>query len=178
MTRAAASAQALTALTLLDADERAAEVIDELATRAAGAGSLIGTLTAMGYRSWLATRRGDLVMAEADMRTCIEISLQNGMQLLVVTALKFLVDAILERPSLGDITVIAEQFELAPDFQETCGGGMLLEVRGGLRVARGDRAGGVAEPCTHASTYTRAGVRPAIFVLALGAGARAPRSGT
>ena len=36
-------------------------------------------------------------------------------------------------------------FELAPDFQETCGGGMLLEVRGRLRVARGDRAGGITD---------------------------------
>ena len=140
-----ASAQALMALTLLDADERAAEVIDELAIRAAEAGSLIGTLTAMGYRSWLATRRGDLAMAEADMRTCIDVSLQNGMQLLVVTGLKFLVDAILERPSLDDVAVMAEQVELTPDFQETCGGGMLLEVRGRLRVERGDRDGGITE---------------------------------
>jgi DNA-binding CsgD family transcriptional regulator len=140
-----ASAQALTALTVLDADERATEVVDELAARAARDGALIGTLTAMGYRSWLAIRRGELALAEADMRTCLEISLQNGMQLLVATAISFLADAILERPSLRDIAVTAEEADLSPDFAETCGGAMLLEARGRLRVARGARDNGVAD---------------------------------
>jgi DNA-binding CsgD family transcriptional regulator len=140
-----ASAQALIALTVLDADERATEVADALYARAAKDGALIGTLTAMGYRCLLAIRRGELALAEADMRTCLQISLQNGMQLLVATAISILTDAILERPSLSDIAVTAEEAELSPDFAETCGGAMLLEARGRLRVARGARDTGVAD---------------------------------
>ena len=140
-----ASSQALMALTLVDADARALEVIDELAVRALRAGALIGTLTAMGHRCWISARRGDLAPAEDEMRTCMDVSVQNGMSLLIVSGAVFFVDAMLERPSLSDLAEIVEQVELTPDFLATCGGAMLLEARGRLRIRRGDRDGGIAD---------------------------------
>jgi DNA-binding CsgD family transcriptional regulator len=155
-----ASAQALNALTLLDSDERALEAIDELASRALRAGALIGTLTAMGYRGWISVRRGDLATAEAEMRTCMEVSIQNGMSLLVATGMSFLSDAMLERPSLGDLAAMVEQFDLPSDFLATAGGGFVLEVRGRLRVQRGERDGGVADLRACGRVYTDLGLGP------------------
>jgi len=136
---------ALTALVLLDADDRALQVIDELASRALRDGELIGTLTAMGYRGWISVRRGDLATGEAEMRTCMEVSIQNGMSLLVAIGVNFLADAMLERPSLDDFAAMVEQLPLAPDFVATASGGFVLEARGRLRVQRGEHESGLAD---------------------------------
>ena len=95
-----ASAQVLMALISMDANDRAAEAVEDLAAYARRSGALIGTLTAMGYRGWLSARRGDLVAAEADLRTTLDVCVQNGMPMLFAGATMFLQDAVLERPSL------------------------------------------------------------------------------
>ena len=172
------SSQALTALTLLDAGDRALEAIDEFASRALRAGALIGTLTAMGHRGWLSIRRGDLATGEAEMRSCMEVAMQNGMPLLVASGFMFLADAMLERPSLGDFTAMVEQLDLAPDFLATATGAFLLEARGRLRVQRGELDGGLADlrACGQVNSGLRFGPPFSFWrselALALPAGAR------
>ena len=95
-----ASAHVLMALISMDADDRALEVIEELSGYARRSGSLIGTVTAIGYRGWVAARRGDLVSAEADLRTGLDVSVENGMPLLFAGVALSLLDAMLERPCL------------------------------------------------------------------------------
>jgi DNA-binding CsgD family transcriptional regulator len=51
----------------------------------------------------------------------------------------FVQDALLERPSLEDVAGFVETAELDPVFLATCAGAMLLETRGRLRLARGER---------------------------------------
>ncbi len=152
-----ASAHALMALISMDADDRALEVIEELTWYARRSGSLIGTVTAMGYRGWVAARRGDLVAAEADLRTGLDVSVENGMPLLFAGVALSLLDAILERPSLDDVAALVESAELEPSFLTTVSGAMLLEARGRLRLVRGDQQGAVAD--LRASGQTLAALR-------------------
>ena len=173
-----ASSQALTALVLLDADNRALEVIEELASRALRVGALIGMLTAMGYRGWISVRRGDLATAEDEMRTCMEVAMQNRMPLLVASGFLFLTDAMLERPSLDDFAAMVEQLELTPDFLATISGGFLLEARGRLRVERGEHVNGIADLRACGRVYAGLGSGPPLsfwrsaLALALPADAR------
>jgi DNA-binding CsgD family transcriptional regulator len=140
-----ASAQALTALVAMDADDAALAAIEDLAAHARHSGALIGALTAMGYRGWLAARRGDLVAAEADLRLSLDVSVQNGMPMLFAGAAMFLQDAVLERPSLDDVAGLVESIQLQPDFLATVSGAMLLETRGCLRLARGEHQSAAAD---------------------------------
>ena len=173
-----ASAQVLTALVFMDADDRALEVIEDLAAQARRSGALIGTLTAMGYRGWLSARRGDLLAAEADLRTGLEVSVQNGMPLLFVHAALYLQDAMLERPSLDDVVAFVESVQLGPDFLATATGAMLLLMRGRLRLARGEHDAAVADLRACGQILAPLGVGPPSFfwrselALALSADAR------
>ena len=155
-----ASAQALHALVLLDDDDRALEAIDQLRAYAERAAALVGTLTAMGYRASVSARRGNLAMAEAEMRPPLDISIQNGLTLFVATAAALLVDPILERPSLDDVADALDQADIPSDFRATSGGAMLLEARGRWRVARGERDRGIADLRACAEVYAALGFGP------------------
>lgn len=159
-----ASAQALTALIYLDADGRALEVAEDLAAAARRQGALFGTLSAIAYRGWVSARRGDLVAAEADLRTGLEFSVQNEMPMLFVHAALHLQDAILERPSLEDVAAFVESVELGADFMATMTGATLLLNRGRLRRARGEREAAAADlrACGQILTPLRVGP-PSLF---------------
>jgi DNA-binding CsgD family transcriptional regulator len=173
-----ASAQVLMALISMDADDRALEVIEDLAAAARRCGALIGTLTAMGYRGWLSARRGDLPAAEADLRTGLDVSVANGMPLLFAGAALYLMDAMLERPSLDDVAALVESAEFPPDFLATVSGAMLLETRGRLRLARGEHEAAAADLRACGQTMAPLRFGPPAFLwrselaLALPAGAR------
>ncbi|BEP11788.1 AAA family ATPase [Acidothermaceae bacterium B102] len=155
-----ASAQALMALVLLDQDERALEACDALETMSRRSGSLIGVLTAAGYRGWLHSRRGDLASAEAQLRAGLVYSMQSQMSLLVVTAVAFLSEAMLERSSLDDIVALVESIEITPDFARTGGGALLLTTRGRLRAARGQREQAAADLRAVAEVFGPLGFGP------------------
>jgi DNA-binding CsgD family transcriptional regulator len=140
-----ASAQVLTALMAIGAYERALEVSELIDTEARRCGSLTGLMTAVGFRAWVTARRGDLAAAEAELRTALDIVVQAGMPLMFVGGFFFLADAILERPSLDDVAALVESTELDPVFLATWTGGMLLDVRGRLRLAHRDRAAAIAD---------------------------------
>ena len=131
-----ASAQVLGALLGIDAYERALEVIELVDAAASKSGSLTGLMTALGFRGWIAARKGDLSAAEAELRTALAIVVDAGMPMMAVSGIFFLADAILERPSLDDIAAMIEAMELEPAFLDTLSGAFLLEVRGRLRIGR------------------------------------------
>jgi DNA-binding CsgD family transcriptional regulator/energy-coupling factor transporter ATP-binding protein EcfA2 len=138
-----ASAQAIAALVCIDLYERALVAAEEVRVAARSAGSTTALAVAHGYRGWTYTRQGDLEAAEVEVRIAIDIALDTGMPMLAVSAYYFLADAILERPSLDDVAANVEAMELDPVFATTATGAWLLELRGRLRVARGDHAQGV-----------------------------------
>jgi DNA-binding CsgD family transcriptional regulator len=159
-----ASAQVLMALISMDANDRAAEVAEDLAAHARRSGALIGTLTAMGYRGWLSARRGDLAAAEADLRTALDVCVQNGMPMLFAGATMFLQDAVLERPSLDDVAAFVESVQLGAEWVATTTGAMLLETRGCLRLARGEYVSAAPDMRACGQTLARLGFGPPAFL--------------
>ena len=155
-----ASAHALMALVVTEDDDRALEVADELAAHARRSGALIGTMTALGYRGWLYARHGALAAAEAELRPMIEFGVEHGLPLNISSGVWFLVDAMLERPSLDDLAPMLEAFDVEPLFLATGGGAMLVETRGRLRLARGDHEGALADLRACAATYGALGFGP------------------
>lgn len=140
-----AGAQVLSGLVLIEHDERALEVIADMEAEAQRSGALIGMLTASGYRGWIHARRGDLVMAEATLRTPLEVALGADMALMVSTGMQILEDAMLERPSLDDVAAIMEGFDLDPAYLATAGGCQLLLSRAKQRRRRGELDDAVAD---------------------------------
>jgi DNA-binding NarL/FixJ family response regulator len=157
-----ASAQVIGALVAIDAEERALEVCDEVEAQARASGSLIGLMTAFGYRGFIATRRGELISGEADLRTALAMFVEAEMPMAFVSAAWFLADAILERPSLGDVAALVESTELEPMFLNTWSGGMLLQVRGRLRLARHDDQAAIGDLRASARIAAAMGMGPAM----------------
>jgi DNA-binding CsgD family transcriptional regulator len=155
-----ASAQLLSALMAIDAYERTLMVSELVNTEARRCGSLVGLMTAVGYRGWVTARRGDLAAAEAELRTAIDIVFQAGMPMLLVGGLFFLTDAILERPSLDDVAGLVESTELDPVFLTTWSGAMLLDVRGRLRLVRRERASAIEDLRASGTTATALRIAP------------------
>ena len=152
-----ASAHALMALVAIDADDRALEVIDELAVQAQRSGALIGTITSLGYRGWVYARVGDLVASEAELRPLVQMGFEQGMPLLVSSGVWFLLDALVERLALDDLAAALLALELDPAFLDTGGGAMLVETRGRLRLAHGDLAAALADLRACGATYAALG---------------------
>ena len=140
-----ASVQALTALVVVDEHELALNACETLAEQAQLSGSFMGTTANLGYRGWIFARRGDLAAAEAELRIAWDLVNQAGMPLLITSAMYFLVDAVLERPSLDDVAELVHSLGLEQAFLASWGGAMLFEVRGRLRLLQGDRRGAVED---------------------------------
>src|SRR6516164_2319759 len=98
-------------------------------------------------------RRGELVDAETDVRTVIEIAAEHGMTFAIPSALWYGADALIERPGLADVAALADAAALPPDFARTASGAMLREVRGRLALATGDLGTARAELKAAAGTY-------------------------
>jgi DNA-binding CsgD family transcriptional regulator len=140
-----AAAQLAGSLVAVDAHARALAVCDEIEAQARGCGSLMGLMTAFGYRMWAATRRGELVAVEAELRRVLDMFAEAEIPMMFLSAVWFAMDAIVERPSLADVAASVDAAELEPEFARTWSGGMLLQVRGQLRRQRHDHRGGVAD---------------------------------
>lgn len=108
-------------------------------------GSLLATMAAVGFRASLDQRRGRLDSAEEDLRVAIDLVGRNELSLMVLTTfLHFCLDTIVERRGLEAVAEMVEELEVPPPFGQTASGAMVLDVRGAVRLARGDRAGAVA----------------------------------
>lgn len=155
-----ASAQPLVALIFTEEYDRALEVVEELDTEARRSGAAFGTVTALLARSAIHIRRGELAAAEIDLRTALDFGIHHEIPLILTGSLMLLNDVLLERPSLGDVAALVEVTELAPDFLATINGAILLESRGRLRLARGERETAVADLRACAATYRALGYGP------------------
>ena len=117
-------------------------------------------MTALGYRGWIVARAGDLAAAEAELRPLVDAVVEHDMPLLVAGGAFFALDAMLERSSLEGLAATVEALEADRRFLETGGGAMIVETRGRLRLARGDREGALADLRTCGATYAALGFGP------------------
>ena len=152
--------QLLGALIWAEHNDRALEVLDELADIARREGSPMGALVVAGYRGWRHLRLGDLVAAESEMQTVADVAHPNDLQLDVATIYWFMCDAIGERAGIDALAAAAEALEPQGEFARTMAGAMMREARGRYRFAHGDRDGAVADLRAAASVYTPLGVSP------------------
>ena len=120
-------------------------VLEQVESTARATGATFATLTAIAFRGWSQARVGDLAAAEANLLTMLDLARQLDLLMGVTTVAYFLIDVLLERPGLKEITELVEQIQLPPDFLNTASGSMLLEARGSLRVQRREHGNGVAD---------------------------------
>jgi DNA-binding CsgD family transcriptional regulator len=148
------AAQALFAPVFLDDLERAEALADQLLALSRSRAWVIGLVIAASVRAAARVRRGELVGAETDIRTVIEIAMEHHMAFVVPSVLYWGADALIERPDLADAAALAGTIALAPDFARTASGALLREVRGRLARAQADFGTARAELQAAADTYT------------------------
>jgi len=146
-------AQALIAPVWLDELTRAEALASQLFACARSRGSVAELAVAACVRAAVRARRGELVAAESDVRTAMEIAAEHGATFVVPSALYCGADALIERAELADIAAVATKIELDPDLARTASGAILREVRGRLALAAGDFAVARAELGSAAETY-------------------------
>jgi DNA-binding CsgD family transcriptional regulator len=147
------AAQALFSPIMLEQLGRAEELAGQLLARSRSRGSVTGLVIAACMHAAVGARRGDLVAAETEVRTVIEIAAESGMAFAIPSALWYGADALIERPGLADVAALADASALPPDFARTASGAMLREVRGRLALATGDLSTARAELQAAAGTY-------------------------
>jgi DNA-binding CsgD family transcriptional regulator len=109
-------------------------------------GSLLAMIGSSGYRAALEQRRGRLTMSEAELATTLELLRDNELGLMAATTfLHFCIDTVVERSGLDEFAGMVLELEVPPPFDRTASGGYVLEVRGALRMARGEREAALAD---------------------------------
>jgi DNA-binding CsgD family transcriptional regulator len=131
------------ALCVIDDLDRAEQLTAEMLADARRRGSVQGFAVTWTVRTLVSARRGDLVAAEADLRAGLDVARDHEMLLPVL--LRNGLDAILERPQLDEVAAIVETINLVPPFAGTMTGAMLLDVRGRLRLLRGQADAGIED---------------------------------
>jgi DNA-binding CsgD family transcriptional regulator len=147
--------QGLTALVVAELPERAIELADAVLADARARGSALGFVQAIGMRSWLEARNGQLAIAEGGLRAALEPIREHGHYFALPSLLFCGADVMLERPqAAADLVALVQTLWLGP-MMDTFTGALLLDVRGRLRDAAGDRAGAI-EDLTRAGEICRA----------------------
>jgi ATP/maltotriose-dependent transcriptional regulator MalT len=146
-------AQALVAPVWLDELTRAETLASQLFASARSRGSVAELAVAACVRAAVRARRGELVGAESDVRTAMEIAAEHSAPFVVPSALYCGADALIERPELADVAALVTGIELDPGLARTATGALLREVRGRLALAAGDFAAARAELQSAAETY-------------------------
>lgn len=138
--------QAIDVLLLADRLEPARRELDRALDRARRRGSAPVFAFASGWRCWLMAREGNLVEAEADGRSCAEVSLSQGWFEVVPLMLGNLLDVLVDRGELEDADQLLREsgmYERPADdyraFDRAAYARMrLLIARGDLEAARTD----------------------------------------
>ena len=110
---------------------------------------------ALGFQAWIHVRAGELPAAEATVAPLLASSIQNQIEMEATSGLYFLTDALIERTTMPELTRMLESLSLPPDFMATGSGAMLLDARGSLRAARGQRAEAVADLRAAGATFAK-----------------------
>ncbi len=139
-------AQAASTLVMVDDLDGVDEIASALGEEGRERGSLLAMISAAGFAAAADAGRGRLPSSEASLRVAIELIEGNQLSLMALTTcLHLCVDTLIERHELEALAGMVEGVELPTPFAETMSGGVLYQVRGGLRMARGDRAGAMVE---------------------------------
>lgn len=140
-----AAAHVLIALVEIDDFERGLAVSEEVIAIARRDGSINGRTVGADHRGWIYARQGRLAAAEAELRPGLAMAVAAATPTVFASQLFFLLDPILERPSLDDAAKLAEASELPPPMADTWMGAILMTVRGQLRATRFDRSQGIED---------------------------------
>ena len=130
--------QAIAALVAVEEIERAARLAQEIVEDASGRGSVIGLVIGWTCRTLVAAH-SDLAAAADDLRAAFDLATEHQLPFVLPTLLRCGIDPLLERPALGPVADTVETLTLAPPFSTTASGALLLDVRGRLRLMRGER---------------------------------------
>ena len=130
--------QGLTALLLAENLDRAGAVTEEFLAQAQVRGSLQAFVTATSLRAQLHARRGDLVGAEADIRSGLAIVQEHGLVFALPSLLTYATDPAIERPQLDDVALLTMTTVLPPDFAASASGALALLARGRIARAQGE----------------------------------------
>jgi DNA-binding CsgD family transcriptional regulator len=155
--------QALMALMYVDELDRAAALADAMVRDARAQASVRGYIAAGGMRMHIRAQAGDLAGTAGDLPNLLALAQETSMLLGIPSALRYAFDAILERPELADLEALAEQVELPPGFAGTVSGAYMLEVRGRLKLARGDADAAAALLRRAGETYAALSFRNPVF---------------
>lgn len=147
---------AVGACSFTDELDRAHALAEAMLADAQARGSVLGFLSATARRGVIALRRGALAQAEADIRAALEGVTEHNLGLAVPLQSAYLGLALLERGQLDQaIAVVGDAPGLrtaAPSIAAT-----LLDARGRVLLARGQRAQAIAElrHCGHLADRIR-----------------------
>ncbi|HUY59293.1 MAG TPA: AAA family ATPase [Solirubrobacteraceae bacterium] len=136
--------QGISALVLCEQLDRADEIVAAVRAAAQRSGSVMQQLVASAHEAWIETRRGDLAAAAAEMRGALEPALELGLQFPVLITISYCVDVMLERPDVSDLAALAETIDLGA-MADVLAGAMLIDARGRLRFAAGQRTAAIAD---------------------------------
>ncbi len=139
-------AQAMFGLLMIGAEQQVDRVASALRMEGRRRGSLLARIFGVGLAASLDARRGRLAASESDLSVVVELTKANQLSLMALTTmLYFCLDTLVERRGLAGVADMVEELELPPPFSETQSGAMVAETRAAIRMARGDRAGAIAD---------------------------------
>ncbi|MGH3854039.1 MAG: ATP-binding protein [Pseudonocardiaceae bacterium] len=152
-----AVAQVAVGLIVVDELERAHTLIQAIVADAQMRGSATGFGTFSLTRGWIALRRGELAEAEADTRAAHELAAEHDLTAMGAVNAANLGVTLLERGNLEEATAVVDGVALTPLLIEGATGIFLLEARGRIRLARGQRVQAIADlrRCGQLSEHAR-----------------------
>jgi DNA-binding CsgD family transcriptional regulator len=137
---------AIEVLLLADRVEPARQALDQVVDEARRRGSAPSFVFGSGWRCQLLAREGALADAEADARSCAELSLAQGWFVAGPLILGYALDVLVDRGELADAERLLDASGMAgrpPDRDLAFD--PVVHARARLRAARGDLAGGRAD---------------------------------
>jgi DNA-binding CsgD family transcriptional regulator/tetratricopeptide (TPR) repeat protein len=140
-----AGAMLTSGLWAIDELDLSLEFAAEISEAGRRSGSLVAILGGSLFPGLAKARQGDLSGAEADMRTTMAAAVESGMAMWMLTTVHVFVDVLLERPAVDDVRQLMESVQIEESFLDSLSGATLLEPRGRVRVASGDRVGGISD---------------------------------
>lgn len=149
--------QAALGLVLVDELTRAHTLVQAMLADAQRRGSVAGFAFGSFARGMIALRRGELAEAEADTRAAYQLVAEHALAVGVPFSAAILGMTLLERGNLDEAAAVVERVPLTPLLTEGAFQHALLEVRGRIRLARGQRAQAIADfrRCGQFADHTR-----------------------
>ena len=137
---------AIEALWLADRTEPARRALDRGLEAARRSGSAIGFAAMSGWRCMLVARQGELADAEADARSCADLSVEHGWFGVAPPMLGYVLDVLIARGEIADAWRVLEGSGVSGRAaDDDLSFHPMLHARARLHAARGDVAAGRAD---------------------------------